>query len=279
MPSHQFAFIAGLHRSGTSILFKCLKDHPEISGFHDTGVSEDEGQHLQSVYLPAKEYGGPGKFGHAPAMRLTEASPLVSEESRARLLAEWGRYWDLSRPVLLEKSPPNLLKTRFLQALFPGAAFVAILRHPVAVSYATQRWCDAGVRPLIEHWLACHEAFAEDAPRLGRLAVLKYEEFVARPGEHLRALHAFLGVSARPCTRPVLPDTNDKYFGRWREKLREMSDHAAGRAALAALEGRVRRFGYSLEDLTFSGPSDLPGDLAVRPRLAAAACQGGGPAA
>jgi len=119
---HQFVFLAGLHRSGTTLLARLLAAHPEMSGFSGTGVPADEGQHLQSVYPAAKKYGGPGRFGFAPESHLTEGSPLVSEASARKLFEEWSAHWDLSRPLLLEKSPPNLLKTRFLQALLFGVA-------------------------------------------------------------------------------------------------------------------------------------------------------------
>jgi len=169
---HQFVFLAGLHRSGTTLLARLLAAHPEISGFSETGVPADEGQHLQSVYPAAKEYGGPGRFGFAPESHLTEDSPLVSEESARKLFEEWSPQWDRSRPLLLEKSPPNLLKTRFLQALFPGSAFVVIIRHPIPVSIPTARW--RGTRRydrLFEHWLRCHALFEEDRKHLGRAHV------------------------------------------------------------------------------------------------------------
>ena len=82
MDEHRFVFLAGLHRSGTTLLARLLAAHPEISGFSGTGVPADEGQHLQSVYPAAKEYGGPGRFGFAPESHLTEASPLASMAPR-----------------------------------------------------------------------------------------------------------------------------------------------------------------------------------------------------
>ena len=36
--------------------------------------------------------------------------------------------------MLVEKSPPNIVRMRYLQALFPRASFVMILRHPVVVA-------------------------------------------------------------------------------------------------------------------------------------------------
>ena len=127
---HRFVFIGGLHRSGTTLLGRCLAAHPEVSGFADTGVPADEGQHLQDVYPTARTYGGPGRFGFAAEAHLTEDSPLVSEQSAESLLAAWAPHWDTARPVLVEKSPPNLIRFRFLQALFPEASFVAVVRAP-----------------------------------------------------------------------------------------------------------------------------------------------------
>ena len=58
----QLVFVGGLHRSGTSLVHRCLAGHPRVSGFRDTGVWEDEGQHLQTVYRPAAAHGGPGQI-------------------------------------------------------------------------------------------------------------------------------------------------------------------------------------------------------------------------
>ena len=137
---HTFVFVGGLHRSGTTLLGRCMAEHAQVSGFSGTGAREDEGQHLQTVYRAGKSHGGPGRFGFDPDAHLTEGSALVSDESRRLLLEQWGPHWDMSRPVLVEKSPPNLIRTRFLQALFPGARMIALVRHPVAVAGATRQF-------------------------------------------------------------------------------------------------------------------------------------------
>jgi hypothetical protein len=246
---HRFVFLGGLHRSGTTLLARSLAAHPSVSGFRDTGVPADEGQHLQSVYPRAKVYGGPGRFGFAADTHLTEHSSLVSSESRERLLAEWGRYWDLEKPVLLEKSPPNLTKTRFLQALFPEAFFVVIVRHPIPVTLATARW--RGTRRyhrLIEHWLRCHEVFAEDRSRLARAHVLSYEDLVLEPAATLTRLYKFLALDGEPVAPDLDPGSNARYFERWAALRR---DGAPGMRAYIGLIGaryerRLSRFGYSL---------------------------------
>jgi len=244
--NHKFVFLAGLHRSGTSLLFQCLREHPELSGFHDTGVPEDEGQHLQTVYAPASRYGGPGVFGFAPQTHLTEDSPLANDDSRRKLFEEWRPYWDLSKAGLLEKTPQNLLQTRFLQALFPNSYFLVVTRHPVAVAYATRKWSRTSLYSLIEHWLHCHERFDQDRPHLNRVRVIRYEDFVANPSDSLREIYAFLGFAHRPTTIRIRSDVNDKYLSQWRSDCRKLLASRYLRYLSARLGPRAHTFGYRL---------------------------------
>ncbi|MCP6391084.1 hypothetical protein NL487_29600, partial [Klebsiella pneumoniae] len=76
----------------------------------------DEGQHLQTVYKPAKAFGGMARFGFNKASFMDENHLLATPASAEKLMREWGAYWDLTRPYLVEKSQPNLVRGRFLQA-------------------------------------------------------------------------------------------------------------------------------------------------------------------
>jgi hypothetical protein len=248
---HQNVFVCGLHRSGTSVLARVLRHHPQTSGFRGTGAVEDEGQFLQTVYPPAFRYGGPGVFGFDPRSCFDETSPLISAENAAKLHAEWARYWEMSCPVLLEKSPPNLVRTRFLQAMFQDARFVVILRHPIAVSLATKNG-----RPriplysLIEHWLICHERFLVDRAHLNQVHVLRYEDLVARPEAVMDDVWRFLGLEPVPLAEPIRSH-NERYLTRWGK----IGQPVWGRAYLdwicRRFEARTAVFGYSLADPRF----------------------------
>lgn len=247
--NHTYIFVGGLHRSGTSLFARCLADHSDTSGFENTGVPEDEGQHLQTVFPPARKHGGPGGFGFAPAMHLTESSALVTEANRRRLCEEWSRHWDLSRTHLVEKSPPNLIKARFLQAMFPQSCFIFLLRHPVAVAGATKKWKKrTPLARLIEHWARCHEIMRDDLPHLNRAMVIHYEDFVEQPDRMLQDVFRFAGLAPVQNTREVRRTVNDSYFAQWSAWRREFFAGRSIRKAEQAYEDRLNQLGYSVVD-------------------------------
>ena len=179
-------------------------------------------------------------------MHLTEASALASAESAQRQFEEWSPHWDLSRP-LLEKSPPNLIKTRFLQALFPGSAFVVVIRHPIPVSIPTARW--RGTRRYdrwFEHWLRCHALFESDREQLSRVHVLTYEDLVRDPSGVLRGVFEFLELDPIPVSEAVASGANEKYFRQWKQLKHDPPMRAYLDLVSLRYERRMRRYGYSL---------------------------------
>ena len=247
-------FVCGLHRSGTSALARLLASSPGIRGMSGTGVPEDEGQHVQNVYLPAAAHGGPGLFTFDPGSHLTERSGAASKVNARKLMHAWAPYWRLSAAdqqklgygprglVVLEKSPPNLVRTRLLQELFPMAHFITLLRHPAVVTVSTTRW-RPGLAPatLLRHWVRAHRVYRTDRQHLRMAHELRYEDLVCDPCGSLTVLASRADVDGRFDFGQMEPGHNDQHLQTWLTMVNSMS-----REDRSSIERQVRRYGYSL---------------------------------
>lgn len=246
MQAKKFIFISGLHRSGTSLLYRILKEQDEISGLSKTNELEDEGQHVQTVYKPAYEFGGVGKFGFDINARLDENSKLINEINRKKLFNEWSRFWDLEKNILLEKSPPNIIRTRFLQKMFPNSYFINITRHPIATSIASKKWSKTSLDELISHWIKCHEIFNEDKKMIRNIINIKYEDLINNNEEILAQLSKFLKLNIKPSKIEIRKGINDKYFKIWIKKSKSIFTKYRISKIIKKHNSDIEKFDYSL---------------------------------
>jgi hypothetical protein len=248
---YKYVFICGLHRSGTSLLARNIVDLENCTGFKDVpSWVSDEGQNLQDIYPFESEFGGPGKFGFDPRAHLTEASELLTPDNVAKLRASWHFYWDPSKTIFVEKTPGNLLMTRFLQAAFPNSYFIVIKRHPIPVSMGTPKLGQAtatSFHRLLDHWLHCHDLFEEDKKYLRHVYELTYEDYIADPDRYHQEIAALIGTRAPEIAiTEVEPHRSNKYFDQWYTLLTRSVFKSYYRFIAAKYEPKFARYGYSL---------------------------------
>ena len=164
------------------------------------------------------------------------------------------------RPVLVEKSPNNLLMGRFLQSLYPGARLIVVMRHPVVVALAMAKWDPlvvtrrgrrrVGFEGYIRHWIRAHEILASDAPHLDHLLVLRYEHLVADPVTELERVRAFLDLDGPIPAGRISGGRSGGYEAQWQQMR---TGHALARRRRRRVEERygdaIRSFGYDLDTL------------------------------
>jgi hypothetical protein len=270
--SFKYVFVCGLPRSGTSLLGRNIARLENCTGLQETGVIEDEGRFLQDVYPTEGELGGPGRFGFNPRAHLTEASPLLTAENALKLLRSWERYWEEGKNIRVEKTPANLLMTRFLQAAFPNAAFVVIKRHPVPMSIAIQKWkvSITSLHVMFEHWLYCYELFEEDRKHLKQVYELTYEDYIQNSPLYHQEIAEFIGTRVpeppkrdtfrnvaqwrnptglrvpKMAMEEVTSAHNQKYFDKWSRLLNHSRFKSYYRYIARQYEPRFAKYGYSL---------------------------------
>jgi hypothetical protein len=182
-------------------------------------------------------------------MHLTEKSSLLTPDNVVRLHASWHAYWAEGKSICVEKSPSNLLKTRFLQAAFSNSYFIVVKRHPVPVSMATQRW-KVTVDPLhrlFDHWLHCHSIFDGDKQYLKHLYELTYEDYIGNPTKYHQEIADFIGSRVPEDAMEDISDAhNKKYFDRWARLVKKSPFRRYYRYLAWHYQPRFAQHNYSL---------------------------------
>lgn len=239
--NHLIVFVGGMHRSGTSLLYKLIQSQPDISGISNTTVPEDEGQFLQSIYEPDSKYGI--TFAFKDEAILDETSPLITDENKAALINDWGGYWDMKKNILLEKTPSNLIRMRFLNSLFQHTYFITIIRHPIATCLAVSKWTDEDITTLLEHWFYAHSIFFNAHNSLINSSWLRYEDFVSNPDKELKKIFTQLNVPPIGHGSVKIRESNCKYFKKW-ENIKISDDEI--RRIQEKNSKRLKQLQYSL---------------------------------
>lgn len=238
----KWVFLVGCYNSGTQLGMHVLGSHPQISAL------PEEGQFLTDQFTADYELGLPRMWVlREDLFRLTEAD---EGPDATRLKKEWGIRLDLSKPILLEKSPPNAARTRWLQRHFRNAHFLAFVRNGYAVAEGIRRKAAPKHRrggwPLelcARQWARCNEVLLEDAEHLERVLWVKYEDLADRPEAEIERILDFLGIEQ--------PDGIDLKTA-WsvherKEPIRNMNQESFDRLSQEDIAAITREAGSMLE--------------------------------
>ena len=93
----------------------------------------------------------------------------------------WDAYWDRDKPVLLEKSPPNIIRTGDILAHFQPVQFIIMVRNPYAQSEGLMRRNHWPARRAANFAMMCLRTQLKNRRQLDNATVLTYESLVQDP--------------------------------------------------------------------------------------------------
>lgn len=204
-------FVIGCCNSGTTILWRALLSHRELSG------PTCEGQDLKELPQCMKHHIGRQTFRMFAHPHFKGVYHLTEKdydlEQAQRLAAVYAEHCE---PGLrfIEKSPANSVRTRFLQSIFPNATFIIIVRNGMAVSegirrkrlYDPERQHMAGLSTTIdqaaEQWYHANRIIMEDMQFLKRCIMIKYEDLVSNTPKVLRSVLDFCKLDCQDFNFP-----------------------------------------------------------------------------
>lgn len=189
--NYRWIFVLGCNNSGTTLIYRALGLHPEISALPREGhrltkvVPHPDALHCSRIWTERLD-----------AFRLTEYDNRCE---RARLVYDWINYKKKdSTEFILEKSPPDALRTRWLQDVFRHSYFIGLVRNGYAVCEGISRRTGYSLERCARHWNLANKIMLEDARFLDHFKLLSYEEFTRDPTTALDSLANFLGIDETP---------------------------------------------------------------------------------
>ncbi|WP_224999081.1 sulfotransferase [Cesiribacter sp. SM1] len=197
--NRKWVFIIGCYNSGTTLLEEVLSTHPAMSSLNDEGVV------LTDALLR------PEDFNWRRMWQACEEEMKIDENGAAaranRIKRQWSHFYDLKKPVLLEKSIANTTRIEFFNRHFDDVYFIHLVRNGYAVAEGIHRKADimegnpqfrAGSQyPLAycaRQWARSIALVKQTKNKANRFHEITYEEFTDNPDEVLRTITDFIGV-------------------------------------------------------------------------------------
>jgi len=169
-----YLFILSPPYSGSTVLWRLLQTSSQVSALPDEGQKLPE---LRSM------------------MRSNPWDPHTVFDWK--LIADtWHQYWDHSKPVLLEKSPPHLCRFDTLQKSFSPAKFILLMRDPLAICEALHRRNGMDWESAAERWIDWLNMHLKARKTLTDSCLVYYEDMVADPESTFAALGAWMPAIA-----------------------------------------------------------------------------------
>ena len=234
-------FIAGMPRSGTSLLDQIINAHPQAAGVGELSTIEAFARAMGKQYDASKP--PPDSYGAFQSKEWTDVAN--------RYVAHITRMAPKGADRIVNKALGNVILVGMLSRLFPKTRIIHITRDPrdVAVScymggfnsrmfpWTTRlEWIAAAwaqTRRLMDHWQA-----VLDVPILE----VRYEDLVTTPDATMPAVMEFLGMPwDDACTR----------FHEQRRTVRTLSYDQVNRPLYTTSVGRWKHYAAHLEGVAW----------------------------
>jgi hypothetical protein len=185
--ANRWCFIVGCNNSGTSLLQELLERTNKVSTF------PFEGQRYTRVLKRSTKRGHERVWSEY--LEELEVNPKISDKLRPRLLYDWMS--ELTMPVkeiIVEKTPANIIRMKWLNETFPKSYFIGIVRNGYAVAEGIRRKGHKPVDRGAKHWNFVNKRMIESSKDVDNFLLIKYEDLVDKQEKIISLLSIFLGI-------------------------------------------------------------------------------------
>ncbi|MEK6948106.1 MAG: sulfotransferase [Nanoarchaeota archaeon] len=211
-------FIFGNPKTGTTLLWKALLNHPDVCG------PTIEGQDLDNMPKEMKHF-----FGHVTFMLWAHPDfrmcYWVDENSyndkiSKNLINVYSKY-NKSNERFLTKSPADTMRARLLQKIFPDAFFISIVRDPYSniQSIVSSRKKDdrypnmpsqfTTIEQASEQWFYANTIILSHKEFLKNYLIIRYEDIIENSDETFKKILSFCQLDYEKFEMPDIDKTKN----------------------------------------------------------------------
>ena len=173
--NHQHLFILSPPFCGSTLLNEIISSSKNVSCNNNIGLRE--GQHLpiaKDILFTKDRWDNTKKIDWKSIHRI------------------WNKYWDRSKEIFLEKSPPNICRAIEIEKEFPNAKFICIVRNPYAQIEGEMRRYGTPVKEATELCIQYLKYQKKNIEKLKVSFIIRYEELVNETTNTKKNIISFL---------------------------------------------------------------------------------------
>jgi len=99
----------------------------------------------------------------------------------ALIKERWQQVWDMSKPILVEKSPPTIVRAFEIEKFFSPCYFIATMRNPYAFCEGHRRRDRNDIAACAQAWVSHATYQVQSIKGLKNISYFKYEDFADNP--------------------------------------------------------------------------------------------------
>ena len=181
----KWVFLGGTTNAGTTLLANIL------SSSKDIGSLPTEGQFCTNQFITARELGIPRLWTEKiDLFRLDESFENISVNELKR---NWASFYDKpNSAILVEKSPVNSSRMKWLQKNFENSHFICLVRNGYAVSEGIVRKTGCSIERAAKQWALANRVMIEDLPFIKNKIIIMYEDLVDNTETTIKKIENFI---------------------------------------------------------------------------------------
>ena len=140
-------------------------------------------------------------IGTREGQTLPEARNIMFENNRwdknanlpwDRIKTIWHKYWDLSKPILLDKSTPNIMRVNDIKKFFNPISFICMVRNPYAQCEGIIRRNGKSAEFAAKFSLKCLQYQKANIKMEKNLLFFTYEELCENKNQVVNKISSFI---------------------------------------------------------------------------------------